>query len=51
MFVFTLQHCVSLKCDIRTYTPENKLYSEFPLEDIHLDIHSTQKHIELQRAV
>ena len=49
--VFTLQNYICLKYGIRTYTPEKKLYSAFSLEDICLDIHATQKHIELQRAV
>ena len=49
--VFILQHCISLKCGICTYSSERKLYSAFSVEDTCLDIHATPKHIELQRVV
>ena len=49
--VFTLPHCISLKCGIFTYSSERKLYSAVSVEDIRLDIHATPNHIELQRVV
>ena len=51
MVVFTLQHCISLKYRIRSYTIEINLYSAVSLENTCLEIHPTPKHIELQRVV
>ena len=41
VLVLTLQPCIRLKCGIRTYSSEIKLYRAFYVEDTCLDILAT----------